>query len=267
MSLRSTIAAALAGTLFAAPHIAYGGDKAACSASYTNAQRSQRRGSLLEARRELAVCLRECSAAVHVDCARWVDEVERAIPSLIVSVRRGGADVATARIVVDGTIPHSAGLATELDPGPHRIVVTDGATVREETVVLAEGEKGRRLTVELPAPSEQSAAAPAPQRDGAPQSNARVPTAAIALGSVGVLGLASFGTFGLLGAAKYSDLETCRPGCAPNDVTTTRTYYAVADVSLAVGVVALGAAAIVFLSRASHRGAALVPSAPTAVTF
>ena len=72
---------------------------------------------------------------------------------------------------------------------------------------------------------------------------------------------------GLIGAAKYSDLEACRPGCAPDDVTTTRTYYAVADVSLAVGVVALGAAAIVFLSRANHRGAALVPSAPTAVTF
>jgi hypothetical protein len=70
------------------------------------------------------------------------------------------------------------------------------------------------------------------------------------LAGVGVVALGSFGYFGISGHARASDLKDgCgqTKTCDPADVDSARSKYLVADVSLGIGVVALGAAAAVWL--------------------
>jgi hypothetical protein len=66
---------------------------------------------------------------------------------------------------------------------------------------------------------------------------------------VGVVGLGLFATFGILGTNQKSDLEdTCAPNCSEEDVNSVRAKLIAADVSLGVGVVAIGVATILFLT-------------------
>lgn len=71
------------------------------------------------------------------------------------------------------------------------------------------------------------------------------------LGGVGMLGLAGFGFFGLTGLSEESDLDQCKPSCASNDVDAVRTRYLAADISLAVGVLAVGGASYFYFARSS----------------
>jgi hypothetical protein len=70
------------------------------------------------------------------------------------------------------------------------------------------------------------------------------------LGSVGVAGVASFATFGLLGFTKHAQLRgSCAPDCTDAQKSPIVTDYAIGDLSLAVAVVTLGIATWVVLTR------------------
>jgi hypothetical protein len=63
-------------------------------------------------------------------------------------------------------------------------------------------------------------------------------------GGVAVLGLAGFAVFGTRGRSAESRLQTtCSPHCSEDQISSVRTQYAVADVSLGVGLASLGLAA------------------------
>ena len=66
---------------------------------------------------------------------------------------------------------------------------------------------------------------------------------------MGVLALGSFAIFGLIGKSDVDDLESCRGHCAESDVDHARTKLIVADISLGVGIVALGVATYMFFTR------------------
>jgi len=112
----------------------------------------------------------------------------------------------------------------------------DGSS-QTETVVVAEGEHARKVTLtfvtEVPA-----APPPEPRRSVAP----------LVLGGVGVLGIAGFAVLGLTTNARVRELEdTCAPHCDPADKDAVARRYLVGDVLLGVGVVALGAAATLYV--------------------
>ena len=67
--------------------------------------------------------------------------------------------------------------------------------------------------------------------------------ASYVFGGVGIAAIGAFTYFGLR-ARKDSNAmhDTCAPGCAHADVTALKTKLVIADVSLGVGVVAIGAA-------------------------
>ncbi len=75
-------------TLIAPPSLA-DETKDQCLRAYADAQRARKREDLLEARAQLNVCSRsDCPAILQTDCVRWLREVEEAMPSIVIRVRR-----------------------------------------------------------------------------------------------------------------------------------------------------------------------------------
>ncbi|WP_437627850.1 hypothetical protein [Sorangium sp. So ce1151] len=107
-----------------------------------------------------------------------------------------------------------------------------------------------------PPPSAPPLAAPsapqpsAPSAPTAPTAPTAVPPLAWVAGGVGVAGLGVFAVVGALSLDAEAELRaTCAPRCPGDDVRAIRVQHAVADVGLGVGVVALGAAAWLYLTR------------------
>ncbi|WP_437301058.1 hypothetical protein [Sorangium sp. So ce426] len=251
LSLAAAAALSLTGARAdAAPH------KQACADAYERAQGLRRDGRLIEARAALVVCSQPtCPAAAVADCGPWLTEVERSLPSVVVAARDAhGRERLDVRVLVDGRPLAAAldGKALPVDPGPHtfRFEPATGPAV-EERVLIREGEKNRPLTVTLGAPPAGAPASPAPLAPrAAPPAEPSVPGLVWASGAVGVAGLAVFAVAGALSLSAEADLRaTCAPRCAEGDVRAIRVQHAIADVGLGVGVVALGAAAWLYMTR------------------
>jgi len=71
---------------------------------------------------------------------------------------------------------------------------------------------------------------------------------------LGVVALGSFAFFGLSGKGEVADLQGCKGHCAQDDVDKARTKLVIADISLGVGIVALGVATYMFVTRPKVEG-------------
>ncbi len=242
--------------------------KAACVRSYEEAQRLRLAGDLLASRVELGVCSRDaCPEIVRRDCVTWIREVEGAIASVIVSARApDDTDRPDVRVLVDGVLaqPRLTGTALEVNPGQRTFRFEPrGAPPIELPVLITTGEKNRLLRVTIPAKT------PPP-----PPKRASIPPLSMAFGA---LGIASAGTglaLDLVGSASLRDLHSgCAPRCAQSDVDATRTKIIVGDTLLGVGIVAMGAAMIYWLTRPDPRASPVAqrlvapPRVPFLLTF
>ena len=216
-----------------------------CLNSYESAQRLRIGKHLGEARRQLLSCGEAtCPAAIRKDCLRWLDEVDRSMPSVVMAVRFRGQDLTAVRVLVDGTqiATRLDGASIAVDPGTRQFrFEASGYKPRERTVVIREGEKNRPITVELPAEAASD------------QATSHAP--ALALAALGVAGLGFFTYFGLKGMSGKSDLELCKGHCSQSDANTVGRNFLAADIALGVGVVALGAAAYLYFSDGPPRQA------------
>jgi hypothetical protein len=252
----------LASSLAAASASAQAG--ATCVKASESGLDARDRGALRTARAHFVKCAAEtCPKAMRVDCARWLDEVEASLPSIVVGAKDArGADLFDVRVKVDGEAVEDvqAGRPFVLDPGPHVVRFERGAPPDVETqdvkVLLRTGERNRAVTATMGAPHR-------PPIDAGPPvatSGGSIPIATWILGGAGVLALGSFTTFAILGSQEKSRLRgTCSPACTDADVSTLRTDYVVADISLGVGIVALGLATYFLLTNQS--GASPRPAA------
>jgi hypothetical protein len=253
----------LATTLFvvAFAPTAHADDKLGCADAAERAQSLRDEGRLLDARKDFMFCAQDaCPRAVARECVAWAEQVAEATPSIAVAaVDPEGRDVADAAIVVDGERRRDTinGRPIELDPGEHRIrLERAGYAPSETTLVLQQGERARLVRLTL-APLAVASAAP----NGEPSAAARearvetpakplpkVPVASWVLGGVGAAGMATFLIAGLSGASRFGDLSaTCAPNCVRDDVQSVRTRFLIADIGLATGLVAFGAAAAIWL--------------------
>jgi hypothetical protein len=113
----------------------------------------------------------------------------------------------------------------------------------EQTITIRQGEKNREVVLEL-APG-------ASKREPSSQP----PVASYVLAGVGVLGLASFSYFGLKGLSGRADLKDCKGSCSQGDVDDVHADFTRADVSLAIGALALGGAAYLYFGTNEEEGA------------
>lgn len=246
---------ALAGTAHAE------GDKAACASAYETGQRLRNSGKLRASREQLVACSNACRGTFQRECVDWLVELDKAIPSIAVVARDAtGADIIEARVRIDGVVVAERldGRAIEVDPGAHTLrVEREGTAPIEQSLLVTEGERRRPIVIQFPAPARPEPPAHGEPRvpdRGADERRAAVPWTAWALGGLSVVGLTSFTYFGLRGRGDESDLGVCRPNCSQSSIDTVARTYLVADISLAVSVLAAGLAVVVVLTHSPSGG-------------
>jgi hypothetical protein len=226
----------------------------ACVANHEQAQVRRNQSDLLAARSSLLACSQaECPSIVRNDCLQWFGEVDRDVPSVVISVRAGNNDV-DAQVYVDGQKQSADvyGRALELNPGRHHFrMESSGAPAQERDVVLAPRDKARLVQFEL-APATPPTAPAAPPRVSTQRP---IPVVTFVLGGT-ALALAAGG--GVLGAWALSDradrAETipnggCSPYCTDHEVSTIENKAIAADVFFGLAVVAGSAAVLTYLWR------------------
>ena len=249
-------------------------EKKGCVNAYEGAQRARKVGHLVESRGELVACGGDqCPAVVRSECIRWLEEVDRSLPSIVVSAKdASGRDTMLVRVTVDGRpfLERLDGKSSVIDPGPHALrFELPGATPVEQQVVVNQGEKNRPIVVSFE--PDQAPATPVPV---AREHTAPLPADASSgpsalpyvVGAIGVVGIGAFAAFALAGKAGEHELRDrgCAPLCDRGEVDAVRHKYLIADISLGVGVVALGAAAYLLLSG-DHTPAASTTAARPAL--
>lgn len=261
MPLSSRLALVLAVAL--APAVARAADdKTACIAAAEGGQDLRTEGKLREAREQFVACAQAtCPDAIRKDCARFLAEVDASIPSIVVlATGPDGADLHDARARIDGVVVSETleGKAVRVDPGRHtvRVDARDG-THAEVEVVLAEGEKNRKVLVAFPRKgADVSVPAPASERSY---------TAPIVVGAVGAVALAGSLWLGLAARGEIADMRVgCAPHCDESALDDSRRKLLLADVGLGVSAVAVAVATYMFVTAPSKPstavGARYVPS-------
>ena len=240
--------------------------KAECASAYERSQELRVGGKLRMADEALSVCAQEaCPAFVRSDCAQWITEVTRDIPTVIFSVTdKQGEAVSAVHVTMDGAdlLSELDGKSVPLDPGTHRFQFEiEGAAPLTDQFSIRKGEKDRVInvtfaprTTEAPpstpdsaAPKDAGTESPSPEQSGKP--GPLRPYAFVA-GGVGAAGIIGFIAFGALGHSKQSDLNTsCGPThtCSQSDVDGIKTKYLLADISLGVGIAGLGTGVALFI--------------------
>jgi hypothetical protein len=107
---------------------------------------------------------------------------------------------------------------------------------------------------------------PEPAPPAPPPAAAPIPVASIALAGVAVVGLGSFTFFALSGKSTEHDLAgSCGPRCSDDEVSPVKTKYAIADVSLLIGIAAAAVAvvlAVPSITSGHAKTASLAGTAP-----
>lgn len=225
-----------------------------CGAAYEEAQVARSESRLRAARDELASCMRaECPEFVRNDCARWLNEVELALPSVVLVAKRGATELEDVRVLLDGAplLERIDGKAVAVDPGRHVLrFELAGRAPEDMEVIIHEGDKNRVLEASFPDEARPALPASLPPGRAAEAPNRVVPYALL---GVSALGVAGFTSFALLGNADKHELErTCSPSCSMGQVSALHTKYVIADVSLATGGVALGVASYLLFTGSSE---------------
>jgi hypothetical protein len=256
---------------------------------------------LREARGQLLVCASaSCPADVRNECVRRVDPVNAAIPTIIFEAKdAAGNDMTAVKVTMDGQplADRLEGSAISLDPGTHTfrfevagqppmekiLVIYEAVKDRHEPIVIG---TGRAVSlVPTPTPTPTPAPAPAPivvplPSVGAPLSPPPTPasapdtgaststrnsrkTVALAVGGLGIAGLAVGGIFGGVAASDWSSAksESCSTCSlaqyreAMSDHNSAVTAATVSTASFIAGGALVAGGLVLFLTAPSGREA------------
>lgn len=226
-----------------------------CARAYEDAQRSMRETKLRKAREQLDVCSRDaCMAAIRKDCLTWLDEVNAAMPSVVLGAKdREGKE--TFDVTVSLTGSNAGGVAEvltrkldvkaiELDPGRFTLrFERAGSSPIEKEVVLRQGQKNKQIEVSWESTPPVVSNEPAIMRiEDASKRRSFFP---YVVGGAGVLLVGAGSVFWATSESKRSDLQgSCAPHCSVDQADSIKTQRLVGDVLASVGVVAIGAAVV-----------------------
>jgi hypothetical protein len=207
--------------------------KRACLASYEGGQRLKKRGALVRATGELTACAQSaCPAAIRQECVGWLAETERAVPTVVLVARGPDGEDLTDVAVRANDAPLAdrlSGGAIALDPGRYTLrFERPPLPAVARTIVLAEGEKARRVEVAFARPPVFAPPASAP-------ASARASAWPWVFVGVGIAGLGGAAYLLYRGNAEASSLEACRPACDRDRAESARDTIVAGDVLLGVG--------------------------------
>lgn len=218
-----------------------------CVSASTEAQREQKLGNLLSARRQLEVCADPaCPAVVQSDCTKWLAEVLAATPSLVVVARLDGVDQRQARVLLDGHLwlGELSGRPEDVEPGQHELTVTVGTQTRVQKLLVNVGEKNRLVVFEFSTALTDPGTPEPPPPTGPAVTSRRFPVLAVVLSTVALAGVGAFTALGLSGRASLDTLlkQECAAtkSCDPRLVADVQRRFLFADLSLGAGVLSAG---------------------------
>jgi len=257
-----------------APRAALADDKAACLDATAKGQRLRGSHMLVEAREQFRVCAAaQCPAVVQTDCARWLDEVEAAMPTVVVAAKSGaGRDLFDVKVSVDGKPLASKldGQAVPMNAGAHtfHFEQADGTSL-DQQVMIKEGEKNQAVSAVLgPAPALPAAApgvgGPAPAAGSSSSSPWR--TVGWVVGGAGVVGLGVGTAFGLVAIGDKNGAHCADNVCDPGTSSGIKSAALISDIGwIGGGVLLATGLALVILSPGGGHEAASVRVAPVAM--
>jgi hypothetical protein len=256
-SRRTVVGGAMATAVLLATLSAHADERAQCAAAADQAQQLRDEGKYRRAREQMYACARDvCPTPIKRDCLQWIGELDNLAPTVVFAAKRGSQDLYEVKVSMDGVkvADRLDGKPVFVDLGEHTFKFEHEGEVREEKAVIAAGQKLRSINVTFGAPAETPAATPAagPASTTSPppgeeRSGSVVP--AVVVGGIGIVALGAFALFGIQGKNDVDDLQKCKPSCREQDVDDARTKLIIADISLGVGIVALGVATYMFLTR------------------
>ena len=285
---------------------------AACAAAYKDSLLLEQDGQLMAARAKLQMCARPVCGSVVRRCAGRLSRVEADLPTIVpAATDDAGRPIAETEVSIDGKplLSRVDGRSLTVDPGPHEFVFeTAGTPPATVKVNIPVGRRNQPIAAVLhvpdgsPARAEPAKAAPPPPaqvvkpvvkepepeepppvaralRTRTPREPERSGSSSVAptlLTVVGVAGLAGGGVLTYWGRKDNQGLAGCAPDCPAETVHHIRMLYLGADMSFAVGGLALGTAALLWLTSgpstpheervaSSHYGVGVSPTRSGAV--
>jgi hypothetical protein len=220
-----------------------------CASAADQAQQLRDDGKYRRAREQLLICARDvCPGPIKKDCLDWLAQLDNLAPTIVFTAKEGKNDLIDVKVTMDG-LPITErldGKPIPVDLGEHTFKFEHSGKIEEQKVVIGAGQKGRNISVVFGAPGPTP---PPPPPPGGDSSSGGSIVPAVVVGGIGVLAIGSFAIFGIGGKNDVDDLQKCKPHCPESDVNSARTKLIVADISLGIGIVALGVATYMFLTR------------------
>lgn len=249
---------------------------AACGDAAEKAQSLRDARKLIEARDPLRVCAgSECPRFIQKDCARWLEEVERSLPTVVVTAKdSNGQYLVDVKVTVDGH-PFASqldGRAEPLNPGIHTFHFqrSDGTSV-DQQVPIREGEKNQSVVAsfEKRDPVPVAASAPVSGADHSVETTSPWRTIGWIAGGAGVVGLGLGATFGVLASSAKSDANCDAAGfCDRDKLASARDHATIANVGfIAGGILLAGGAALVLFAPGGAPGSARVTARANGMAF
>lgn len=269
--MRSIVVVGLIAAGLALPSGASADNKKDCLAASSEGQNLRDTNQLVAARNQFRLCAAQsCPAVVQRDCATWLDDTEKAIPTVVLSATDAtGATRTDVQITVDGQ-PFAAALdgrSLPIDPGSHmfHFVFPGGSTV-DKKVLVSQGQKDQPILGALPVATPLSQVLPQ-NASSAGSGDHGVPwkTLGLVIGGVGVAGVLVGTIFGVVAVGDKSSADCTGTVCDAGPLNSAKSAATISDIGFIGGgvLVAAGASILLFAPAGTHGGASGVRVAPT----
>jgi hypothetical protein len=245
-----------------------------CSSALEQVAVLDQAGHLLEAKAAALACSKtSCAALIGQQCRAKYALLEAEIPSVVpVAQDEAGQPLVDVEVRMVGQVlcTQIDGSGHDLDPGLHEFPFSaPGRAARTEKILIAQGQRNHQIVVILAAapaatppvagaalatatnePAQAAAVAQPRSSSDAPAAPSEPKTSVwpYVVGGTGLAALGASIAFVTWGHQDLERLDGCAPDCAQDSLDHVQNLYLAADISLAVGVGALGVATWMFIS-------------------